>query len=170
MIANSSQFAAEAIGAFRTVTSLTLEDMISTRYDVLLKDHVKKAFDKAKYSTLIFALSDSVPLACMALTFYYGGTLLASREYGAINFFVVYIAVINGAESAGSFLSFGPSKSGPYAEPYCVKLPYHSPNRLTCLFRFCASSPSSQSNHKLQSQGKASQQVNCRAAGYRRRC
>lgn len=65
VIANSPQFAAEAIGAFRTVTSLTLEDMISTRYDVLLKDHVKNAFDKAKYSTLVFALSDSVPLACM---------------------------------------------------------------------------------------------------------
>ena len=37
--------------------------------------------------------------------------MLASREYGAIDFFVVYIAVINGAESAGGFLSFGPSKS-----------------------------------------------------------
>lgn len=43
--------------------------------------------------------------------------MLASREYRAINFFVVYIAVINGAESAGSFLSFGPSKSILEAEP-----------------------------------------------------
>lgn len=95
------------------MTSLTLEDMISNRYDVLLQDHVQKAFKKARYSTMVFSLSDSVNLLCMALTFYYGGTLLASREYGAINFFVIYIAVINGAESAGSFLSFGPSKLTP---------------------------------------------------------
>ena len=59
---------------------------------------------------MIFALSDSVNLLCMALTFYYGGHLLASREYGPIQFFIVYIGVVNGAESAGSFLSFGPSK------------------------------------------------------------
>jgi ATP-binding cassette subfamily B (MDR/TAP) protein 1 len=85
--------------------------MITTRYNILLQEHVKNAFDKAKYSTLIFSLSDSVPLGCMALTFYYGGTLVASREYGAVAFFVVYIAVNNGGESAGSFLSFGPSKS-----------------------------------------------------------
>jgi ATP-binding cassette subfamily B (MDR/TAP) protein 1 len=37
--------------------------------------------------------------------------LLASREYDAVQFFVVYIAIVNGAESAGSFMSFGPSKS-----------------------------------------------------------
>jgi ABC-type bacteriocin/lantibiotic exporter with double-glycine peptidase domain len=111
LIDDFGQFAAEAIGAFRTVTSLTLEGMICDRYDVLLEEHLKKAFNKAKTSTTVFALSDSVPLACMALTFYYGGTLLASHEYSAVTFFVVYMAVINGAQSAGSFLSFGPSKS-----------------------------------------------------------
>jgi ATP-binding cassette subfamily B (MDR/TAP) protein 1 len=84
--------------------------MITNRYDTLLQNHVKKAFKKSRFSTMVFALSDSITLLCMALTFYYGGRLLASREYGAVNFFVVYIAVVNGAESAGSFLSFGPSK------------------------------------------------------------
>ncbi|KAG0651011.1 abc transporter BEA3 [Hyphodiscus hymeniophilus] len=109
VFAESSKFAAEAIGAFRTVTSLTLEDMITNRYEVLLQDHVQKAFKKARFSSMVFALSDSVNLLCMALTFYYGGTLLASGEYGPVQFFVVYIAVVNGAESAGSFLSFGPN-------------------------------------------------------------
>jgi ATP-binding cassette subfamily B (MDR/TAP) protein 1 len=123
ILANFLQFAAEAIGAFRTVTSLTLEDMISTRYEVLLQEHVQKAFDKAKYSTLIFSLSDSVPLACMALTFWYGGTLVANGEYNALAFFIVYIAVINGSESAGSFLSFGPSKLTSYP---CQKQPQKS--------------------------------------------
>jgi len=109
VFAESSQFAAESIGAFRTVTSLTLEDMICHRYGVLLQDHVNKAFRKGRFSTLVFAASDSIPLLCMALAFWYGGRLLSTREYGPVNFFVVYMAVVQGAEGAGQWLSFGPN-------------------------------------------------------------
>lgn len=72
VFAESSKFASESIGAFRTVTSLTLEDMISKRYGILLQDHVDKAFKKAGWTTLVFSASDSVSLLCMALTFWYG--------------------------------------------------------------------------------------------------
>ncbi|PZD22279.1 SunT, ABC-type bacteriocin lantibiotic exporter, partial [Pyrenophora tritici-repentis] len=65
---NSSQFAAEAVGAFRTVLSLIMEDMIGNRYESLLQGHVTKAFSSAKYSTVVFAASDSVELGVMALT------------------------------------------------------------------------------------------------------
>ncbi|KAI0447319.1 P-loop containing nucleoside triphosphate hydrolase protein [Xylaria telfairii] len=109
VFAESSKFAAEAIGAFRTVSSLTLEDTINHRYELLLNGHVGSAFRKATWRTLIFAFSDSVSLAVQALIFWYGGTLLASREYGIINFFVCYIAVIQGAEGAGQGFSFGPN-------------------------------------------------------------
>ncbi|KAF7949614.1 uncharacterized protein EAE97_003123 [Botrytis byssoidea] len=109
VFAESSKFAAEAISAFRTVTSLTLEDMICIRYEELLKWHVKGHAKKSRYSSIVFAASESLGLGCMALAFWYGGSLLASREYGPVNFFVVYIAIINGAESAGSLLSFGPN-------------------------------------------------------------
>ncbi len=109
VFAESSKFAAESIGAFRTVTSMTMEDTICRRYETLLQSHVSKAFKKSRYTTLLFAGSDSVSLLCMALTFWYGGQLLGSREYNATQFFVVYIAVVQGAESAGSLLSFGPN-------------------------------------------------------------
>lgn len=109
VFAESSKFAAESIGAFRTVTSMTMEDMICRRYETLLQSHLQKAFNKSRFTTLLFAVSDSIALACMALTFWYGGQLLGSREYNATQFFVVYIAVVNGAESAGSLLSFGPN-------------------------------------------------------------
>jgi ATP-binding cassette subfamily B (MDR/TAP) protein 1 len=114
VFAESSKFAAESIGAFRTVTSLTLEDMICSRYEVLLRGHVTAAFHKSKYSTLVFAASDSVQLLIMALAFWYGGQLLGNGEYNAVQFFVVYMAVVNGAEGAGTFLSFGPSKYSLY--------------------------------------------------------
>lgn len=66
----SSQFAAEAIDAFRTVASLTMEDTILDRYSKLLKEQQKTAFRKAWYACLIFAFSDSVELCAMALTFW----------------------------------------------------------------------------------------------------
>ena len=92
VFAESSKFAAEAIAAFRTVSSLTLEDTICDRYETLLNHHAVKAYKKARLRTLVFAFSDSVSLGCQALIFWYGGTLLASREYEVLNFFVCYMA------------------------------------------------------------------------------
>ncbi|KAI1333234.1 P-loop containing nucleoside triphosphate hydrolase protein [Xylariaceae sp. FL0255] len=109
VFAESSQFAAESISAFRTVTSLTLEDTITNRYSILLNTHVSTAFRKATWRTLVFAFSDSVSLAVQGLIFYYGGTLLASREYTTLQYFTCYIAVIQGAEGAGQGFSLAPN-------------------------------------------------------------
>lgn len=106
---NSSQFATEAVGAYRTVTSLIMEDTITGRYSNLLAEHVKKAFREARFGTVVFALSDSVDMACVALAFWYGGTLLASREYDLMDFFVIYMAVVQGAMAAGMWFSFAPN-------------------------------------------------------------
>ncbi|PYH97178.1 putative ABC multidrug transporter [Aspergillus ellipticus CBS 707.79] len=107
--ANSSKLIMESIKGFRTVTALTMEDNIVQRYSALLKDQREKAVRKAWLGTLVYAFSDSVELCAMALTFWYGGQLLASREYGTVTFFVVYIAIIQGGQSAGQFFSFGPN-------------------------------------------------------------
>ncbi|KAJ5611398.1 hypothetical protein N7510_008117 [Penicillium lagena] len=105
----SSQFAAEAIEAFRTVSALTMEGSILNRYSDLLKQQQNEAFRIAWLATLVFALSDSVELCAMALTFWYGGQLLGSREYQPTSFFVVYMSIILGGQQAGQFFSFGPS-------------------------------------------------------------
>lgn len=68
---NSSQYATEAVGAFRTVLSLNLGDVIGDRYNSQLGLHVKKAFHKAKWGTLVFAASDSAEMGCTALAFWY---------------------------------------------------------------------------------------------------
>ncbi|KAI1907118.1 hypothetical protein LOZ61_006317 [Ophidiomyces ophidiicola] len=109
VFAESSKFASEAIGAFRTVTSLTLEDLIAHNYSELLGDHVKAAFMKSRHGCLIFAASDSLDLACMALCFWYGGQLLGNGEYGIIQFFVVYVAIILGGQASGQFASISPN-------------------------------------------------------------
>ncbi|CAN8099463.1 unnamed protein product [Discula destructiva] len=109
VFAESSKWAAEAIGAFRCVSSLTLEDEINKRYQVLLRGHVVSAYKKARLSTIIFAASDSMSLACNALIFWYGGHLLADGKVGVLAFFVCYMAVQQGAEAAGVGFSFGPN-------------------------------------------------------------
>ena len=105
----SSQFAAETIRAFRTVTSLTLEESILARYNDLLKEHVSNAFKKAWKAAFVFALSDSIELPCMALGFWYGGQLMGSREYDVIQFLVIYSAIVQGGQAAGQFFSIAPN-------------------------------------------------------------
>jgi ATP-binding cassette subfamily B (MDR/TAP) protein 1 len=109
VFAESSKFAAEAITSFRTVTALTLEDAISKRYKTLLDEHVHDAFLKARFTILVFALSDSLEFCSMALGFWYGGQLLARREYEPLQFFIIYAALIQGAQAAGQFLAIGPN-------------------------------------------------------------
>ncbi|KAJ4299624.1 hypothetical protein N0V90_004870 [Kalmusia sp. IMI 367209] len=109
VFAESSKFAAEAITSFRTVTALTLEDAISKRYETLLDGHAHDAFIKARFTMLVFALSDSLEFCSMALGFWYGGQLLARREYEPLQFFLIYAALIQGAQAAGQFLAIGPN-------------------------------------------------------------
>ncbi|RMZ82567.1 hypothetical protein DV738_g1474, partial [Chaetothyriales sp. CBS 135597] len=109
VFASSSQFATEAIGAFRTVTSLTMEDSIVRRYSSLLSDQVRKSRRKASYSMLVYALTDSVELAGVALAFWYGGQLLGRREYDPVQFFVIYTALVQGSQVTGQFFAMMPN-------------------------------------------------------------
>jgi len=45
---------------------------------------------------------------CIALGFWYGGTLIGNREYDEQQFFICFSAVIFGAQSAGTVFSFAP--------------------------------------------------------------
>ncbi|KAF8473304.1 multidrug resistance protein 2 [Kalaharituber pfeilii] len=106
---NSSQFAAEAVGAYRTVTSLTLEKSIENRYKVLLENHVKDAWRRTRWAMILFSGSESVTLLCMALSFWYGGRLISWGEYTVAKFFIVYVALVQGGEAAGQWLAFTPN-------------------------------------------------------------
>lgn len=105
----SSQFASEAIGAFRTVTSLTLEDSISDRFKRLCQGHLVSAYKKARWVSIILGFSESTSLGCQALIFYYGGRLLTQGELSNMAFFVCLMAIMNAAEGFGKSLSFGPN-------------------------------------------------------------
>ncbi|KAF2147069.1 uncharacterized protein K452DRAFT_282054 [Aplosporella prunicola CBS 121167] len=105
----SSQFATEAIGAIRTVSAFTMEDMINERYKKLLSGHVQAARRKAQWTAVLFGFADSASLGCQALIFWYGGKRLANGEYKMDAFFVCFMAIIQGAEAAAQVLSVAPS-------------------------------------------------------------
>ena len=71
VFADSARFATEAIGAIRTVASLTLERAVCERYDGMLTDHVAKSWREARISCAIFAISDSMVLLCMSFALWY---------------------------------------------------------------------------------------------------
>ena len=68
VFAASARYATEAIGAIRTVTSLTLEHTVCDRYNNLMKEHVIQSWKEARLSCLVFAASDSLILLCMAFS------------------------------------------------------------------------------------------------------
>lgn len=88
VFAESSQFASEALGAFRTVASLCLEDSILTWFEQLWSGHVAAAYKKARWVSIILGFSGSATLTSKALIFYYGGRLLVRGEIGVMVFFV----------------------------------------------------------------------------------
>jgi ATP-binding cassette subfamily B (MDR/TAP) protein 1 len=76
VFAASARYATEAIGAVRTVTSLTLEHTVCERYSNLMKEHVVESWKEARISCLVFAASDSLILLCIAFSLWY-----ALRKY-----------------------------------------------------------------------------------------
>ncbi|KAL1296520.1 hypothetical protein AAFC00_000029 [Neodothiora populina] len=104
----SASYACEATSAIRTVASLTREDDVHQNYREQLAGQQKTSLASILRSSLLYAASQSFMFLCMALGFWYGGTLLGSREYNVFQFFLCFMAVVFGAQSAGTIFSFAP--------------------------------------------------------------
>ncbi|KAL5605963.1 hypothetical protein BROUX41_006237 [Berkeleyomyces rouxiae] len=104
----SASYASEAIGAIRTVASLTRENHVLEQYHKSLADQQRASLRSVLRSSILYASSQSLVFLCFALGFWYGGTLIAKQQYDMFQFFVCFSAIIFGAQSAGSVFSFAP--------------------------------------------------------------
>ena len=104
----SASYACEATAAIRTVASLTREEDVWKHYHDSLVVQAQKSLRSVAKSSSLYASSQSLMFLCIALGFWYGGTLIGSREYTEFQFFVCFSAVIFGAQSAGTIFSFAP--------------------------------------------------------------
>ncbi|KAI2615477.1 P-loop containing nucleoside triphosphate hydrolase protein [Hypoxylon sp. NC1633] len=104
----SASYASEAISAIRTVASLTREGDVLAHYKKSLAAQQRSSLISVLKSSLLYAASQSFLFLAFALGFWYGGTLIAKYEYDLFTFFVCFMSVIFGAQSAGSIFSFAP--------------------------------------------------------------
>lgn len=105
---SSASYACEATSAIRTVASLTREVDVWEHYHRSLVAQAQKSLRSVLKSSALYAASQSLMFLCIALGFWYGGTLIANREYNMQQFFICFSAIIFGAQSAGTIFSFAP--------------------------------------------------------------
>ena len=107
--AESAGLATEAVTSIRTVASLTLESRFLEQYARNLDGVVTRSSKALIWTMFWFAMSQSLDLPIMALGFWYGSRLLSTGDYTATQFYVIFIAVIFGAQAAGQFFGYSTS-------------------------------------------------------------
>ncbi|TQV99607.1 multidrug resistance protein 3 [Cordyceps javanica] len=105
---SSASYASEAISAIRTVASLTREKDVLAIYQESLAAQQRRSLISVAKSSALYAASQSLVFLCLALGFWYGGTLIGKREYSMFQFFLCFMSIIFGAQSAGTVFSFAP--------------------------------------------------------------
>ena len=109
--ASSASFASEAVSSIRTVAALTRENGVLSEYKEALAAQRRRSLISVLKSSTLFAASQSLVFLCLALGFWYGGTLIGRGEYNEFQFFLCLTAIIFGSQSAGSIFSFAPNMS-----------------------------------------------------------
>ncbi|EFQ98079.1 leptomycin B resistance protein pmd1 [Nannizzia gypsea CBS 118893] len=106
-----AMYASEIITVIRSVASLTLENHVLDEYSQILTQRAAKTMRFIFITSTLYAASQSFTFFCMALAFWYGGTLLANHEYNTLQFFICFVALISGAQIAGAIFNFAPDMS-----------------------------------------------------------
>lgn len=75
-----SRIASEAITQIRTVASLGQEPHVISRYDTAIVKADRACAEKIRYRGLVFAMGEVVPYFGYALSFTYGGLLVAEGK------------------------------------------------------------------------------------------
>ncbi|OJJ31256.1 hypothetical protein ASPWEDRAFT_141408 [Aspergillus wentii DTO 134E9] len=107
--AESAGLANEAVGAIRTVASLTLESGFIEQYTHMLAGVASRSIRVLSWIMIPYALSQSLEFLVMALGFWYGSRLLANGEYTTEQFYVIFIGVIFAGQAAAQFFGFSTS-------------------------------------------------------------
>ena len=119
--ASSASFASEAVSSIRTVAALTRENGVLSEYKEALAAQRRRSLVSVLKSSTLFAASQSLVFLCLALGFWYGGTLIGKGEYNEFQFFLCLTAIIFGSQSAGSIFSFAPNMSNAHRAASALK-------------------------------------------------
>ncbi|KAJ5080960.1 ABC multidrug transporter mdr1 [Penicillium angulare] len=102
----SAAYACEATSAIRTVAALTREADVAERFHQQLEAQTYRSLIAVAKSSTMYAASMAMVFFCVALGFWWGGTLVANGEMNTLRFFICFTEVLFGAQSAGTVFSF----------------------------------------------------------------
>ncbi|KAJ5232033.1 hypothetical protein N7468_004989 [Penicillium chermesinum] len=85
--ASSASYACEAAGAIRTVAALSRERDVLEHFHTQLEAQTARSLRSILKSSTLYAASLSVVFFCIALGFWWGGTLIGRGEYDVFHFF-----------------------------------------------------------------------------------
>ncbi|KAF8442930.1 P-loop containing nucleoside triphosphate hydrolase protein [Boletus edulis BED1] len=108
---NSAHLACEATASIRTVASLTREEDCLRLYSESLDGPLRNSNRSTKWSSLLYAFSQSVTFFVIALVFWYGARLVSYLELSTMAFFVSLMSTTFGAIQAGNIFAFVPDIS-----------------------------------------------------------
>ncbi|VUC23589.1 unnamed protein product [Clonostachys rosea] len=105
----SASIASEAIGAIRTVSSLSLEPTVLGRYTAELDAGNGYATKPVLLTMIPFAFTQSIEYSFMALGFWYGCRLVSFGEMDIVSFFSAYLGVFFAGQQASVMYGFATS-------------------------------------------------------------
>jgi ATP-binding cassette subfamily B (MDR/TAP) protein 1 len=108
---DSAAYASEAVSAMKTVASLGLENHVLVAYDKILDKQAGNFMRSILSASALYAASQSAALLASALAFWYGGGLIANREYTVFQFYICFVTLVIGSQIAGAVFSYAPDAS-----------------------------------------------------------
>ncbi|KAK2589712.1 hypothetical protein QQS21_012609 [Conoideocrella luteorostrata] len=109
----AASLVSDSIRGIRTIAMLGIEDTVVQKYQQQLSEEGRKELLRNVLLALLYGLSQSVAILCMALVFWYGGTkLLPTGEYSVQKFLICFVATQYSAQSAGGIFSHAPDVAG----------------------------------------------------------
>lgn len=107
--AKSAALAGEAVTSIRTISSLSLEKSVLSRFEARLSAIVGATTRQTLYIMVFFALTQCMEFFFMGLGFYYGSTLLASGKISGRAFYVAFVGTFFSGQAASNFFSWSTS-------------------------------------------------------------
>lgn len=101
----SASLASEAVSSLKTVAALSSEFDFLQEYSEALSSIVTDSIKSLSLSMIAYAFSQAVEFLVMALGFWYGSRLMASGEYTAEQFFLIFMGVLFAGQAAAQLFA-----------------------------------------------------------------
>ncbi|PRT55127.1 Leptomycin B resistance protein pmd1 [Wickerhamiella sorbophila] len=105
---NSGSMASSYATAVRTVQSLTREDEVCDVYNRAVDNQVSRSRPAILRSAILYAFSEGFTPWVTALVFWFGSKMMIDHHATIFSYFVVFMSIVLGAQSAGQMFSYAP--------------------------------------------------------------